>query len=316
MRNRPLVKVLALSVAAATWSGCARSITRTDLSWSQLVDEHRHDVDIEGLSMHYVDLGAGEPVVMIHGIADSTYSWHQNAQALVDAGFRVILVDQPGFGRSAIPATGWTYSVENQAEAVLRVVNRLGIDRFQLVGHSLGGGESLYLAWRHGDRITRVAVVSPVSQRTSCPFGIGTDIVAFAAGTRWFTSRALRSAYYRSEKVTDVIVDEYARLLDRPGRMGSGVLGGVCRSYFSSEYDRMVEGYRDLKPELLILWGEQDTWHPVAFGTRLQSLVPGSRLELIPEAGHAVHQERADAVNTLVVRFLGGQGSRLGRGAR
>ena len=309
------MKVLALSVAAATWSGCTRSITRTDLAWSHLVDEHRHDVDIDGLKMHYVDLGAGEPVVMIHGIGDSTYSWHRNAQALVDAGFRVILVDQPGFGRSAIPAKGWTYSVENQAEAVLQVVNRLGVDRFQLVGHSLGGGESLYLAWRHGDRITRVAVVSPVSQRTSCPFGIGTDLVALAAGTRWFTSRALRSAYYRPETVSDVMVDEYARLLDRPGRMGSGVMGGVCQGYFSPEYDRMVESYRDLEPELLIIWGEQDTWHPVAFGTRLQSLVRGSRLEVIPEAGHAVHQERVEAVNTLLVSFLRGQGSRVGRGA-
>lgn len=45
--------------------------------------------------------------------------------------------------------------------------------------------------------------------------------------------------------------------------------------------DLMVEDYRGFEPELLILWGAQDAWHPVAFGTRLQSLVPGSRLEVI-----------------------------------
>lgn len=271
------------------------------------MDEHRHDIDVDGLSMHYVDLGAGDPIVMIHGIGDSTYSWHRNAKALVDAGFRVILVDQPGFGRSGIPAKGWAYSVENQAGAVLQVVNSLGIDRFQLVGHSLGGGEALYLAWTQGNRISRVAVLSPASQRTSCPFGVVTDLVAWIVGTRSFAAHALRSAYYRPERVSDVVIDEYARLLDRPGRMGSGVLGGVCKDYFSPEYDRMTKHYGDLEPELLILWGQQDTWHPVAFGTKLQSLVPGSHLEVIADAGHNVQQEAPDTVNPLLVRFFSGR---------
>lgn len=257
--------------------------------------------------MHYVDLGAGDPIVMIHGIGDSTYSWHENAKALVDAGFRVILVDQPGFGRSAIPPTGWAYSVENQAGAVLQVVNSLGIDRFQLVGHSLGGGEALYLAWTQGDRIPRVAVLSPVSERTSCPFGVTTDLVAAVVGTRWFAERALRSAYFRPERVSDEMIDEYARLLDRPGRMGAGVLGGVCRDYFSPEYDRMTEHYGELKPETLIIWGQQDTWHPVTFGTTLHSLVPRSRLEVVPDTGHNVQQEAPDLVNPVLVNFFRGR---------
>jgi pimeloyl-ACP methyl ester carboxylesterase len=301
------LNVLALVVAATGWSGCTRDAARVDLEWNRLVEEHRHDVDVDGLSMHYIDLGVGDPIVMIHGIGDSTYAWHQNAKALAEAGFRVILVDQPGFGRSGIPSKGWVYSVENQAGEVLQVVNRLGIDHFQLVGHSLGGGEALYLAWMQGDRIPRVAVLSPACQRTSCPFGVMTDLVAGTVGTRWFTAHALRSAFFRPERVSDVTIDEYARLLDRPGRMGSGVLGGVCKEYFSPEYDRMTEHYGDLKPELLIVWGQQDTWHPVTFGTKLRSLVPASHLEVIPDAGHNVQQEAPDVVNPLLVKFFRGR---------
>jgi 4,5:9,10-diseco-3-hydroxy-5,9,17-trioxoandrosta-1(10),2-diene-4-oate hydrolase len=302
--------VLALEIAALAMigSGCARRIALQDAVWRQLVDSHREEAEIDGLRMHYVDLGSGEPVVMIHGIGDSTYSWRENAPALVEAGFRVVLVDQPGFGLSAIPAEGWTYSVENQAEAVLRVVDCLGIGRFQLVGHSLGGGESLYLAWKHPERVGRVAVLSPASQRTSCPFGLGSDLVARASGTRWFTARALQSAYYRPERVSDVMIDEYARLLDRPGRMGTGVLGGVCRDYFSPAYDQMTRSYGELEPPLLIVWGEQDTWHPIEFGTKLRAAVPASRLEIVPEAGHNVQQERSDLVNPLLIRFLRGGG--------
>jgi pimeloyl-ACP methyl ester carboxylesterase len=188
------------------------------------------------------------------------------------------------------------------------VVNRLGIDRFRLVGHSLGGGEALYLAWKHPERLTRVVVVSPACQRTSCPFGFGTDLIAWAFGTRWFTAHALRSAYFRPDKVSDVMIDEYARLLDRPGRLGRGVLGGVCKGYFSPMYDQMTESYGEIKPELLIVWGEQDSWHPLAFGTKLHALVPGSRLTVISQAGHNVHQERPEVVNPLLIRFLRGVG--------
>lgn len=304
MRKLILSIALPWFMATLASTGCTREITRDDVEWSRLVDEHRHDVDVHGMSMHTIDLGAGDPIVMIHGIGDSTYSWHRNAKALVDAGFRVVLVDQPGFGRSAIPPKGWTYSVENQAEAVLQVVDSLGIDRFRLVGHSLGGGEALYLAWKHGDRIPEVAVLSPASQRTSCPFGITTDLIAGAVGTRWFAERALRSAFFRPEGVSDVMIDEYARLLDRPGRMGSGVLGGVCNDYFSPEYDRMTEHYGEMKPDTLIVWGEQDTWHPATFGTTLHSRIPGSRLEITADAGHNVHQEAPDVINPTLVKFF------------
>jgi len=279
-------------------------MVRRDRSWAELVDTHRHDVDIKGLGMHYVDLGKGEPVVMVHGIGDSTYSWHKNAQALVDAGFRTILIDQPGFGRSAIPAASWEYSVANQAEGVLRVVDSLGIKRFRLVGHSLGGDVSLYLAWKHPERLESVVVISPPSQRPDCPFGFTTDIVAAIMGTRWFTAKAVHSAYLKPEKVTDVEIDEYAALLDRPGRLGRGVLGGVCRDYFGPAYDRMTESYREFTPKMLIVWGREDTWHPVDWARTLQSLVPGSRLEIIPEAGHNVHQEQAEAVNRVLRKFL------------
>lgn len=299
-----LLAPLAALSAIVGWLARHRTPLLRDDAWHALVDPYRHDIMVDGLKIHCIDLGSGEPVVLIHGIGDSTYSWRDNAQRLVEAGFRVILIDQPGFGHSAIPPRGWSYSVENQAEAILKTVDRLGVDTFNIVAHSLGGGEALYLAMTHADRVARLAVISPVSQRTPCPFGVLTDLLVWIVGVRRFTALALRSAYFRPEKVSDIQIDEYARPLGRPGRLGMGVLGGVCRSYFSKAYDRMVESYRSLQPKLLVIWGQQDTWHPVAFGERLQSLVAGSRLEVIPEAGHNVHQERADLVNALLARFL------------
>jgi 4,5:9,10-diseco-3-hydroxy-5,9,17-trioxoandrosta-1(10),2-diene-4-oate hydrolase len=302
--NRKTQIVLCM-LAVMVLLSCSRSMPRQDLSWRKLVDGRSHDVAVKGLRMHYIELGAGQPVVMIHGIADSTYSWHENAQALADAGLRIILVDQPGFGKTDIPASGWTYSVENQGEAILGMADQLGLERFSLVGHSLGGGISLYMAWKHPERIDRVAVIDPASQRTSCPFGFASDLVKDCVGTRWFVKRGLRSAFFDANKVTDAMIDEYARLIDRPGRAGRGVLGGVCGDFFSPTYDLMTQSYGRLKPTLLIIWGREDTWHPLEFGTRLQTMIPGSQLEVIPQAGHNVHQERPDLLNPILIRFLG-----------
>jgi pimeloyl-ACP methyl ester carboxylesterase len=286
-------------------TGCTRSMVNEDRDWSAIVDSHRHDVEVEGLTLHYIDLGAGEPVVMVHGIADSAYSWRRNAEALVEAGFRVILVDQPGFGRSAIPGARWRYTVENQATAVLGLLHQIGVERFGLVGHSLGGAVSLEMALRHGDRVTRLAVIDPACYRVSCPFGWATQALAAVTGTRWFVDKGLRSAFFSREQVDDVVIDEYARLLDRPGRLG--VLGGVCESFFSAEYDRMVRDYGEMKPATLIVWGEEDTWHPLDMGKRLRAAIPGSRLQVLPGAGHNSHQERAELANPILIHFLRGE---------
>jgi pimeloyl-ACP methyl ester carboxylesterase len=152
--------------------------------------------------------------------------------------------------------------------------------------------------------VSRIAVLSPVSQRTGCPFGTGSDILQGILGTRLFVSRALHSAFYDATKLSDVEVDEYARLLDRPGRAGRGVLGGVCSSYFSATFDEMVRSFGRISSPLLIVWGQEDTWHPLAFGATLSAAVPGSRLETLEHAGHNVHQEQADAVNALLTSFL------------
>ena len=108
--------------------GCSRSTDLRDQTWAQMVDAHRRDVEVGGAMLHYIDLGAGQPVVMIHGIADSTYSWHNNAQVLLDAGLRLILVDQPGFGNSSAPDE-WTYSVENQGDPPAMVAHLHGVQR-------------------------------------------------------------------------------------------------------------------------------------------------------------------------------------------
>jgi pimeloyl-ACP methyl ester carboxylesterase len=77
--------------------------TNDDPKWNTFVTPHRKTMDMGNYTIHYIDIGQGEPVVMLHGMTLSTYSWRNNVQALLDAGFRVILVALPGHGQTDIP---------------------------------------------------------------------------------------------------------------------------------------------------------------------------------------------------------------------
>ncbi|HHS98150.1 MAG TPA: alpha/beta hydrolase, partial [Chloroflexi bacterium] len=111
--------------------------------------------------LRVTEAGSGEPVLLIHGFADSAYTWHRNLDALIEAGFRALAYDQPGCGGSDLPE-GFRFGVDDLARVALGLLDALGIDRAHVVGSSMGGGVALYLAVHHPDRVRRVVGVAPV----------------------------------------------------------------------------------------------------------------------------------------------------------
>jgi pimeloyl-ACP methyl ester carboxylesterase len=297
-----LVLLLVVPVAA-----CRVQVGEGDVRWNRWVSPHRKFADFQDYRMHYVDMGRGRPVLMVHGFADSSYCWHANARPLVDAGFRVVLVDQPGLGRSEIPPEGYLYSMENQAAQVIRLADRLQLNRFSLVGHSMGGGIVLYLCLRHPGRVDRAVVLDPACYRpprTALLSIPGAVPVAKILAGRWLVKLGLLSAYLDSKMVNDALVDEYARAFQKPGYVN--VLAALSTQYFSEQFTRMGDDYERISTSLMILWGDHDSWIPPEYGSRLHKRIRDSRLHLIRQAGHCPHQEQAAAVNPLLVGFLTG----------
>ncbi|HET9228778.1 MAG TPA: alpha/beta hydrolase, partial [Thermoanaerobaculia bacterium] len=95
--------------------------------------------------VHIEQAGSGEPVILLHGFGASTYSWRHVIPALA-ATFRVVAIDLNGFGYTQRPRTFESYTREGQTDLVLRVMDKLGIESAHLMGHSYGGGLSLFLA--------------------------------------------------------------------------------------------------------------------------------------------------------------------------
>ena len=297
-----------LLLAALTLAGCKVRIGEGDRPWNELTASHSRVADMGTYRLHYVDMGQGEPVVMVHGYSDSTYCWHENVQPLLDAGFRVILVDQPGLGRSEVPPEPYAFSLENQAGEVLKLLDQLHLKEFNLVGSSMGGGIALYLSLQHPDRVQRLVVVDPpcypppghgLHRLLALP---GMVHIAPAFTGRWMIRSALRDVYYNDDMVDEVLVDEYASAMNKKGFLK--VLASLSRDYYSDEYSNMTEEYGRLAPPLLIIWGAGDKWVPQAFGEKLHREVPHSRYEVVRNCGHLPHQELPELVNPILIGFL------------
>jgi len=111
-----------------------------------------------GQLVHVEQAGSGEPVVLLHGFGASTYSWRKVMPALAER-YRVVAIDLNGFGYTQRPKSRESYTREGQAKLVMDTLDALGIARAHLVGHSYGGGITLYLASRHPERFRSMVLV-------------------------------------------------------------------------------------------------------------------------------------------------------------
>src|SRR5947199_312838 len=131
-------------------------------------------VRVGGQLVHAEQVGDGEPVVLLHGFGASAYSWRKVIPALAQ-GHRVVAIDLNGFGYTQRPRSRESYTREGQAKLVLDTLDALGIARAHVVGHSYGGGITLYLAARHPERFRSMVLVD---------WGAHDELIAPEAGRR------------------------------------------------------------------------------------------------------------------------------------
>jgi pimeloyl-ACP methyl ester carboxylesterase len=117
-------------------------------------------VQVNGISLHVVDEGVGPPVVFLHGFPDSSRLWRHQIPALVAAGFRAIAPDLRGFGRSEKPSRVEDYVLPTIARDVVSLLDMLGVERADMVGHDWGAVVAWILAAHVPDRVRRLVAIS------------------------------------------------------------------------------------------------------------------------------------------------------------
>lgn len=294
---------LAAGAAGALWVYPRWLIGRSeDLDLAE-VSKPGQVLHVGGLNLHYVDVGQGPAVVLIHGLGGSLYNFRYNIPALSQQ-FRVVALDLKGFGYSDRPLDA-DYSQTAQAQLVADFMDRLGIGRAAVLGHSLGGAIALRLAALFPQRVTRLILVgSAPPVRLVPPLGgsvlrpvlrLGAALMLHQPGLR---EAVLRSGFYDPAFFTQEMLEEFRRV----GRI-RGTAESIVRVLLDSARDEPLDLAQIRQPTLL-LWGEGDRAVGLRVARWLQARLPDARLRVIERARHMVIEERADESNAAICSFL------------
>lgn len=239
-----------------------------------------------------VDRGTGRPLLLLHGWGVSSDLFAPILAGL-EPGRRLIVPDLPGFGATAEPDAPW--SVHEYAAWCLALLDRLGIEDCDLIGHSNGGRIGIVVAAEHPERIGRMVLAGSAGIRPKRTLGDTARVRSY---------KALR-AVERSPLVPGVLRRSAQRQADQRGSADYRAVSGTMRGTLV----RIVnEDLRALLPSLrmpvLLIWGEHDTEAPIDDGRLMERLIPDAGLVVFEGAGHYAYLEQPDRFCRIVDVFM------------
>ena len=264
----------------------------------------------ETLRVHYHDAGSGPAVVFLHGAGAGAGGWSnfsRNLPAFVDAGFRVIALDFPGFHKSD-PIVATSSRTALNAEAVNGVLESLGIERAHLVGNSLGGASAMAFALNFPQRLDRMVLMGPGSLGPSLfqalPMeGIKLLMQLYREPTRENLDRMLKVFVFDPSMLTaDLVERRYEAMVGSPTHLANFVTS------FQNNPGTLIEDLSHRLPEIqnptLVVWGRDDRFVPLDYGLRLVWSLPRADLQVFSRCGHWAQWEHAEKFNETVIAFL------------
>jgi pimeloyl-ACP methyl ester carboxylesterase len=271
------------------------------------------EIELHGHRVIYRIAGDGPPVVLIHGMVNSSKHWETVALRLADR-YTVVAPDLLGHGDSA--AVRGDYSLGAHACSIRDLLTTIGIDRATVVGHSLGGGIAMQFFYQFPQRVERLGLISSggLGHEVS-PMLRGAAVPGAAAGVWLVGNRRVREALDGAgERMRargsrkGVYLQAIARAV-RPLQEAAArraflqTLRSVIdvRGQHVSAVDRLY-----LLGELptLIVWGERDNTIPMAHGKAARELIPNSRFVTLPKAAHFPNLEDPEGLADALLAWL------------
>ena len=258
------------------------------------------DIDTIDNSLAHADVGRGLPVVLLHAFPLNRSMWEPQIAALLGE-CRCLVPDLRGFGDS--PKTG-PYSMDVFADDVIALLDALLIDQAVFVGLSMGGYVALNLIRRHRRRV-RALVLADTRAAADTPEGKQKreELIALA--------RAEGAAAIADRQVTGLIGkstrEKQPELVERTRSVMAaesvdGIVGALQAMRDRADSTDLLS---TIDVPTLIVVGDEDVITPVKESRAMHELVPASRLEIIPGAGHLSNLERPAAFNAALSDFVG-----------
>jgi len=278
----------------------------TEASTSRFIDIKEKDLKTR---LHYNDAGSGEAVVMLHGGGPGASGWSnysRNFNAFVDAGYRAILLDCPGFNKSDPILIKEQRGLVN-AKAIKGLIDQLSIDKTHLVGNSLGGASSLTFALEYPERLDKLILMGPGGGGVSSFMPLPLEGIKLLYGLYRNPSleglkRMIDVFVYDPSKMTEELVQgRYENMMRNDGIHLKNFVASLATG---GNLIDLSPRFGQIKARTLVTWGRDDRFLPLDHGLKLLYGLPDSQLHIFSKCGHWAQWEHADEFNRLVIDFL------------
>jgi pimeloyl-ACP methyl ester carboxylesterase len=272
-----------------------------------------HDVHVGRSRISTLTMGEGPDILLLHGLGATKASFFEAAAAL-SRSHRVHALDLPGFGSSSKPAFA-AYDAGYFADAVLGVMDAMGIERAHLVGNSLGGRVAIEVGLRRPDRVGALGLLCPAVAFVRRGYDPIVRLLRPELGVlpHRFTRGMVANQFWGlfadrdqvDPSVADVVVEEFQRIYGSAGAR-LAFLSAARNVYLERPFGR--DGFyprlAELEPPALFVWGSHDKLIPAAFSGQVAEWLPGAEQIVLEDCGHVPQVERSAQTNGLLQRFF------------
>jgi triacylglycerol lipase len=253
-----------------------------------------HRATLPEAAVHYWRGGAGTPLVFVHGFGTEAHvNWYRQMIACVPH-FDVVAPDLPGFGGSDRLST--PNCIALQVRCLAALLDRLGLERVALVGHSMGGWISLAFAATYPERVAQLVVVDAAGLRFDADLSLERALLPETIDD---VRLLIRANFHRAVRLPVFVLRDLLRVARRDVAPRTELL------------QRLVYGDEHLDDRLtlitaptLVVWGRADTLTPPELGERIVAAVPGARLVVFEDGAHSPNVEQPVRFNRLLLAFL------------
>ncbi|MBM4446338.1 MAG: alpha/beta fold hydrolase [Chloroflexi bacterium] len=256
---------------------------------------HSKRITVGNLNIRYFAGGQGDPLIVIHGGGDGARSWRENAKEL-SRNYSVYIPDLPGFGHSQ--SANDKFHLPDFVTFIEDFADTLGLERFYLMGHSIGGGIALHYALKFPQKVKGLVLVSSwclgketalwvrlLSHPALCK-SLGEAGIAILKGVKWL-ARLFYAPFKFANPLTRVKMDI-----------------GKTMTTLRGQTTVLLNQLSELTMPTLLVWGAGDRIVPAAHAYVAAELIPDCQLHIFEGCGHSVYKQRTEEFSQLLANFL------------
>jgi pimeloyl-ACP methyl ester carboxylesterase len=268
---------------------------------------------IEGINIRFTELGesSNPTLILLHGVPENLHCWYAVAPILAK-NYHVLALDWPGFGGSDALASTELYNSQHFAEILVDFMDTLAISKANLIATDISLLPALLVGLEHPERVLKLAVMDGIPFPR--PQYASWELRSFAkkgsilgkALVCWFPDISSKIArmkgFYRGNSIPKEIRQEFAS----DGKNKANQIAFL--SYFQNFHIGQAyfeQNAKNLKSEVLVIWGNQDRFISKKLGVEIAETIPNANLKIIDKAGHYVHMDKPNELTAIVSKFIG-----------